>query len=88
MQQYARITSKGQTTIPKEVRDQLGLEPGDTLSYEVQGRAVMVRKVERFDAAWQQAIAGTLEEWNSPEDDEAFQARRFIERLCEIRDAE
>lgn len=72
MQRYAKITSKGQTTIPKEVRKQLGLEPGDMLSYEVPSGAVMVRKVEHFDAAWHQTIASTLEEWNSPEDDEAF----------------
>ncbi len=72
MPQFAKLTSKGQATIPKEVREQLGLEPGDMLSYEVQGGAVMVRKVEHFNAAWHQAVAGTLAEWNSPEDDEAF----------------
>ena len=48
------------------------LEPGDLLSYEVEGEEVRMRKVGRFDAAWHRALSATLEEWNSPEDDEAF----------------
>ena len=31
----AKITSKGQVTIPAEVRDALGLREGDTVSFEV-----------------------------------------------------
>jgi AbrB family looped-hinge helix DNA binding protein len=69
---YARLTSKGQVTVPKEVRQQLHLEPGDLLSYEVEGDEVRMRKVGRFDAAWHRALNATLEEWNSPQDDEAF----------------
>jgi AbrB family looped-hinge helix DNA binding protein len=55
--EFAKVTSKGQTTIPKEVRDQLGLQPGDILSYEMQDQAVVVRKVEHFNSAWHQAVA-------------------------------
>lgn len=29
----ATLTSKGQTTIPKDIRDSLGLEPGNRLSF-------------------------------------------------------
>ena len=29
----SRITSKGQTTIPVEVREKLGIGPGDTIQY-------------------------------------------------------
>ncbi|HEX4099535.1 MAG: AbrB/MazE/SpoVT family DNA-binding domain-containing protein [Pseudonocardiaceae bacterium] len=32
-----RITSKGQITIPQQVRRELGLEPGDEVSVVVQG---------------------------------------------------
>jgi antitoxin PrlF len=32
----ATLTSKGQTVIPKTIRDQLGLHPGDTLDFIVQ----------------------------------------------------
>jgi AbrB family looped-hinge helix DNA binding protein len=30
----ATLTSKGQVTLPKEIRDQLGLRPGHQLSFE------------------------------------------------------
>ena len=36
------ITSKGQTTVPKEVRDALDLEPGDRLSWEIRGGRVAI----------------------------------------------
>jgi AbrB family looped-hinge helix DNA binding protein len=35
MSHYATLTSKGQLTIPKEVRDQLALGPGDTIVWTV-----------------------------------------------------
>ncbi len=69
---YARLTSKGQITVPKEVRAKLGLQPGDVLSYEVEGDGVRMRKVGRFDAAWHRALTATLEEWNSAEDNDSF----------------
>ena len=36
------ITSKGQTTVPKEVRDALDLEAGDKLTWEVRGGRVAI----------------------------------------------
>lgn len=36
------LTSKGQTTVPKEVREALALEAGDKLSWEVHGGRVAV----------------------------------------------
>lgn len=37
------LTSKGQTTIPKKIRDELGLKPGDKLEFylEEEGRVVL-----------------------------------------------
>ena len=70
----SKVTTKGQTTIPKEIREALHVHAGDTLAFEAQGDGtVMVRKVAPFDAAWHAAISQTLsEEWDSPEDQEAF----------------
>lgn len=34
------LTTKGQTTLPKEVRDQLHLQPGDRIEYTVEGGRV------------------------------------------------
>jgi antitoxin PrlF len=45
MQKEARITSKGQITVPKAVRHALGLKPGDKVMFELEGEDVCVRPV-------------------------------------------
>ncbi len=48
----ARITSKGQVTVPKSVREALGLEPGDGLHFDLgEGGAVVSRQGEIGDLA-------------------------------------
>ncbi|MBW2263401.1 MAG: AbrB/MazE/SpoVT family DNA-binding domain-containing protein [Deltaproteobacteria bacterium] len=42
-----RITSKGQVTIPVEIRERLGLLPGSEVVFEVDGNAVKIVKVKR-----------------------------------------
>jgi antitoxin PrlF len=68
----SKLSSKGQVTIPKEVRKAIGLKPGDLVSYEVQEGIVILQRAEPFDAAFHAALSSTLEEWSSPEDEEAF----------------
>ncbi len=49
----AKITSKGQITLPKEVRRRLGVGPGDQVEFvEENGRYVLKKivKVSPFDA--------------------------------------
>jgi AbrB family looped-hinge helix DNA binding protein len=72
MSMTSKITSKGQATLPKEIRGKLGVHSGDTLVYEVEGNPVRVRKAEPFGVAWQRAISPTLAEWDSPNDHENF----------------
>ena len=45
MQRRARITSKGQITVPHEIRRALGVRPGDKLLFERDGGGVRVRPV-------------------------------------------
>ena len=40
------ITSKGQTTIPNEIRKQLGLEAGDGLVYSIEDDRIVIRPVK------------------------------------------
>lgn len=46
------VTSKGQVTIPKEVRDRLGLTPGSAVAFELTeaGDVVLRRAVARREA--------------------------------------
>lgn len=39
-----RVTSKGQVTIPKEVRDKLGIEPGDEVGFREEGEAFILER--------------------------------------------
>lgn len=41
-----RITSKGQVTIPKEIRDEFGLLPGTEVEFIADAGQVRVRKLE------------------------------------------
>lgn len=68
----SKITSKGQITVPKAIQECLGVKPGDTLIYDVSGDTVRLKRLDSFDAAYHVALAETLDEWASPEDDKAF----------------
>ena len=45
MQREAKITSKGQITVPREVRHALGVKPGDKIVFERDGEEIRVRPV-------------------------------------------
>ena len=52
MDAAARITSKGQITVPKAVRDALGIETGDEVVFRVEGdRAVMAKTADFLSLA-------------------------------------
>jgi antitoxin PrlF len=69
----SKVTQKGQTTLPNQVRVRLAVQPGDHIAYETTEAGVLIRKVLPFDAAWHAGIEKSLEaEWNSPEDAEDF----------------
>ena len=47
MQSNAKITSKGQITIPLKVRQALGVKEGDRLNFEQNGHEMVVRPEKR-----------------------------------------
>jgi len=68
----SKLSVKGQVTVPAEIRRVLGLKPGDSVGYELRDGVAILRRLAPFDAAFHVALSGTLEEWATPEDDEAF----------------
>ncbi len=47
MSEQAKITSKGQITVPRKVRNALGVKPGDSLVFEQNGDNILVRPVRK-----------------------------------------
>ncbi len=68
----SRVSSKGQVTLPKQVRDAIGVGPGDAVAYDVVKGVVTLRRLEPIDLAFHAALESTLAEWGSKEDDEAY----------------
>ena len=50
MQRQARITSKGQITVPRDIRRALGVRPGDKLLFDNDGAGVRVRPLRTQSA--------------------------------------
>lgn len=55
MDAAARVTSKGQVTLPKAVRDALGIRPGDEVVFRVEGKRAVLARTPDF-----LALAGTV----------------------------
>ena len=71
---YSKLTSKNQATIPKEIRDILNVKSGDRILFEVveDGEEVVIRKASPIDKEYAKALSGTLEEWDSKYDEDAY----------------
>lgn len=68
-----KITTKGQTTIPQEVRLALHVTAGDLIAWEVgPDGTVTVRRVQPMDLEYLRALEGTLSEWAGATDNEAY----------------
>ncbi len=68
----SRLTKKYQATIPGPVRKRLQLEAGDTIAFDIGDDDVRVRKARPVDLLFAQALEGTLTEWRSAADEEAY----------------
>ena len=69
----ARLTSKCQATIPREIRKHLHIESGDEILYELlPDNTVLVRKTSPLDLDYLQALNSTMNEWKSEDDEQAY----------------
>lgn len=55
MDAAAKVTSKGQVTVPKAVRDALGIHEGDEIIFRVEGNRALLARTPEF-----LALAGTI----------------------------
>jgi len=69
----SKLTTKSQATIPDKIIKFLGLKPGDLVAFEIeQGQKVIIRKATPIDFEFAYALEGTLSEWFSKNDEEAY----------------
>lgn len=66
----ATMTSKGQVTVPRSVRETLGLQQGDPILFEERDGIVIMRKRPRPDPVWDANVSATLTEWEDGLDDD------------------
>jgi AbrB family looped-hinge helix DNA binding protein len=69
---FSKITAKAQTTVPKGVREALGVKPGDMLVYRISKGRVTLARAEPVDRTYLKAVESTLSEWTSAEDAAAY----------------
>ena len=68
----SKVTVKYQTTIPREVREFLGVRQGDAVEYRIERGEVKVKRVTTPDSDYLAAVEKTLTEWDSAADNNAF----------------
>ncbi|HYM61038.1 MAG TPA: type II toxin-antitoxin system PrlF family antitoxin [Thermoanaerobaculia bacterium] len=59
----ATVTSKGQITVPKEIRDHLGVEPGDRISFQIGRGGEVIVQSETVDV---RSLRGVLKRRGRP----------------------
>ncbi len=54
-----RVSERGQVTIPKRLRERLGIEPGTELEFDTEGGRLVARKADTRDPV--DAVYGVVE---------------------------
>ncbi len=70
--ELARITSKGQMTIPRKIRLAAQLKEGDVVSFAVENDRVVFRKLPTTQDPYLSGLHETMTEWMTAEDNEAW----------------
>jgi antitoxin PrlF len=66
---HSRVSVKSQTVLPKQVREALGIGPGDTLRYRLTKAGVLIDKAPADDGDDPFATFG---EWAGAADEDAY----------------
>ena len=49
MQKIVKVTRKGQTTIPAEIREELGIKEGDNLAVEAIDHQIVFKRIPKLE---------------------------------------
>jgi antitoxin PrlF len=66
---FSRVSVKSQTVLPREVRDHLGVRPGDRLRYRMTDGAVLIDRAPASEADDPFAM---FSEWSGEADEKAY----------------
>lgn len=66
---YSKVSVKAQTVIPQEVRERLGIVPGDRLRYVIDQKGIWI---ERAPPGEPEDPFVSFSEWSDPEDEAAY----------------
>jgi AbrB family looped-hinge helix DNA binding protein len=71
--ELARVTAKGQATIPKRIREAAQIREGDMLAFDLDSNnRITIKRIEPAVDLELSALQNTMSEWNSPQDEEAW----------------
>ena len=70
--ELTKVTRRGQTTIPKKIRQALGIDRGDVLRFELHGDGATLSKAADGEGAYLKALEGSMGEWLSEADEKAY----------------
>lgn len=65
---YSKVSVKSQTVLPRDVRERLGIKPGDTLRYRVIDQGILIEKA----ASDTDDPFVSFSEWSSAADEKAY----------------
>ena len=67
MNATAKLSSKSQTLLPRQVRERLGVKPGDTVRFRETKHGVVIEKLDHEENPF-----AAFHEWASEEEDRAW----------------
>jgi len=66
---FSKVSAKSRTVIPREIRERLGLKPGDTLRYRLTEDGVLLDKAAANEV---DEPFAAFSEWSSEADEKAY----------------